>query len=260
MPVVSLEKQGQIAMITIDNPPVNIYSKAVVEALSQTADEVKNDPDVKVVIVTGAGVRAFMAGGNIKEFPEWIGKGADYAKEKSRWLQAPLRKIETFSVPTIAAINGPALGGGLELALCCDILIAEEQVKLGLSEVTLGIIPGSGGMQRLPWLIGKAKAKEMIFTGKPLIAAEAKEIGMVNHVVPKGKSLEKALELAREICKFSFPILMYAKRAVEEGYEQTMDEGLVTEAEYFGKVFETKNVREGLQAFIEKRNPRFLDQ
>ncbi|WP_051086249.1 enoyl-CoA hydratase/isomerase family protein [Heyndrickxia acidiproducens] len=249
-----------MAVMIINNPPVNVYSKAVVEQLNEAVDEMQHDPDLKVVIVTGAGERAFMAGGNIKEFPDWVGKGADYAKEKSLWLQTPLRKIETLMIPTIAAINGPALGGGLELALCCDILVAEEQVKLGLPEVTLGLIPGSGGTQRLPRKIGMAKAKEMIFTGRPISAKEAKDSGIVNYVVPKGRSLDKALELAHEICRFSLPILKHAKAAVDTGYEQPMDKGLVTEADYFGKVFQTMDAKEGLEAFNEKRQPRFTDQ
>lgn len=258
--VVSWSKQNNIATIIINNPPVNVLSAHVVEQLSIAADEIERDSEVKVVILTGAGDRAFMAGGNIKEFPAWMGKGVEEAKQKSLWLQEPLNKIENISCPTIAAINGVALGGGCELALCCDIRIAEEHVFIGLPEIKLGLFPGAGGTQRLPRLIGKAKAKEMIFTGEPLSAEEAKQIGLVNHVVPKGKSLEKALELANVINNYSLPSLILAKRSIDEGYEKILNDGLLIEAENFGRVFQTKDVKEGVEAFIQKRNPNFIDK
>lgn len=258
--VVSWDNQDQIATIKIDNPPVNVLSKAVIEQLNIVIDEIENDYNIKVVIVTGEGEKAFVAGGNIKEFPDWIGKGVELGKEKSLWLQRPLNRIERLPQPTIAAINGAALGGGCELALCCDIRVAEEQIKIGLPEITLGLFPGAGGTQRLARLIGKAKAKEMIFTGKPLSADEARQAGLVNHVVSKGKSLQKAVELAQSICQYSLPVLSSAKRSIDEGYEQRLEDGLITEAEYFGYVFQTKDVKEGVEAFIQKRAPRFIDQ
>jgi enoyl-CoA hydratase len=258
--VVSWVKWNGIATITIDNPPVNVLSGDVIEQLNIVADEVENDRSVKVVIVTGEGERAFVAGGDIKGFPEWMGKGVDFAKEKSLWLQEPLNKIDGLSKPTIAAINGVALGGGCELALCCDIRIAEVHIQIGLPEVTLGLFPGAGGTQRLPRLIGKSKAKELIFTGIPLTAEEAKQIGLVNHVVPKGKSLEKAIELANTIRAHSLPALSYAKHSIDVGYEQPLDQGLVTEAGNFGHIFQTEDIKEGVGAFIEKRKPTFEDR
>ncbi len=257
---VSWLKQDGIATLIINNPPVNILSKGVVEQLSIAAEEIRKDPEVRVVILTGAGEKAFMAGGDIKSFPDWIGKGAEEAKQKSLWLQEPLNKIERLPQPTIAAINGLALGGGCELALSCDIRIAEKQVKIGLPEIKLGLFPGAGGTQRLPRLVGKARAKEIIFTGEPLTAEEACQIGLVNHIAPKGRSLEKAMELANKIKQFSFPALSYAKRAIDEGHEQTLEKGLVTEAEYFGYVFQTKDVKEGVEAFIQKRPANFMDK
>lgn len=258
--VVSWSKERQIAKMVIDNPPVNVLSADVIEQLTLVIEEIENDPEVKAVIITGEGDKAFVAGGDIKGFPEWMGKGVEEAKNKSLWLQEPLNRIERMSRPTIAAINGVALGGGCELALCCDIRIAEDQIMIGLPEITLGLFPGAGGTQRLPRLVGKAKAKEMIFTGKPLSAAEAKEIGLVNHVVPRGKSLEKAMDMAESITSFSLPALSFAKRSIDIGFEQPLYEGLVTEAEYFGHVFQTKDVKEGVTAFIEKREAKFADK
>ncbi len=258
--VVSWSMEDSIAIITINNPPLNVLSADVIEQLKIITDEISSDSSVKVVIVTGEGNRAFVAGGNIKEFPDWMGKGEELAKEKSLWLQKPLNKIESLPQPTIAAINGLTLGGGCELALCCDIRIAEEQVQIGLPEVKLGLFPGAGGTQRLSRLVGKSKAKEMIFTGEPLTAIEAKEIGLVNQVVQKGKALEMATELAKKICKYSQSTLRYAKQSIDDGFEQTLEQGLVTEAMNFGHVFQTKDVREGVKAFIEKREPRFIDQ
>lgn len=258
--VVSWSRQGSIATIIIDNPPLNILSADVIEQLSFVVDEIESDSNVKVIIITGAGKKAFVAGGDIKAFPEWIGKGMEEAKQKSFWLKEPLGKIERMSQPTIAAINGLALGGGCELAMCCDIRIVEEQVEIGLPEIKLGLFPGAGGTQRLSRLIGKARAKELIFTGDSLSAEEAKQIGLINHVVPRGKSLEKTNELAKRICEFSLPSLTFAKRAIDDGYEQTLEEGLATEAEYFGHVFQTNDVKEGVEAFIQKRKPNFVNQ
>lgn len=258
--VVAWSLERNIAKVVIDNPPVNVLSADVIEQLNEVVDEIKSHPDVKVVIVTGGGEKAFVAGGYIKGFPEWMGKGVEEAKEKSLWLQEPLNKIEQLPQPTIAAINGLALGGGCELALSCDIRIAEEQIVIGLPEVKLGLFPGAGGTQRLPRLIGKARAKEMIFTGESISATEAERIGLVNHIVPKGQAMEKAMDIAQKISRHSSLPITFAKRSIDDGYEQPLQEGLVTEAENFGHVFQTKDVKEGVEAFIQKREPNFIDQ
>ncbi|MEW9674163.1 enoyl-CoA hydratase [Ammoniphilus sp. 3BR4] len=255
--VVYWSKEDGVAIIFIDNPPMNTLSSAVVEQLNKVADEVERDREVIAVILSGRGNKAFVAGGNIKEFPGWMGIGAEYAETRSLWLQEPLNKIENLSKPTIAAINGFALGGGCELALSCDMRIAEEQVLIGLPEIKLGLFPGAGGTQRLPRLIGAGKAKEMMFTGEPIPAYEAKRIGLVNDVVPQGSALEKAKELAQRISRFSLPALSLMKKAVDEGNAATLGEGLKIEAKYFGEVFQTEDIKEGVNAFIEKRDPRF---
>jgi enoyl-CoA hydratase len=255
--VVRLIKEDGIATIIIDNPPVNTLSTDVILQLTEVIDRVETDPEVIVVIITGSGNKSFVAGGNIKEFPEWIGKGEEYAEMKSRWLQLPLNKIDFLSKPTIAAINGLALGGGCELAISCDLKVAEEHVLIGLPEIKLGLFPGAGGTQRLPRLIGEGRAKEMMFLGEPITAQEAKSIGLVNFVVSQGGALEKAKEVAKKISKFSLPSLSLMKKAIREGGDVSLEEGLHIEAKYFGQVFQTEDVREGVTAFIEKRTPKF---
>ena len=257
---VSWSVQNNIAIIKIANPPLNVLSAEVIELLSLTADKIESDSDIKAVIITGAGERAFVAGGDIKGFPDWMGKGIEFAKEKSLWLQEPLNKLERLPQPTIAAINGFALGGGCELALSCDIRIAEEHIKIGLPEIKLGLFPGAGGTQRLSRLVGKSKAKELIFIGEPISAQEAWRIGLINRIAPKGKSLEMALDLAESISAHSLPALTFAKRSIDKGYEQKLEIALITEAEYFGQVFQTEDVKEGVGAFIQKRDPKFTDQ
>lgn len=255
--VVSWSKEKGIATIIIDNPPVNVLSYAVIEQLTMAVDEIERDDEVIAVLLTGAGEKAFVAGGDIKSFPEWIGKGSEYAEEKSLWLQNPLNKIERLPKPTIAAINGLALGGGCELALSCDLRIIEEHAQIGLPEVKLGLFPGAGGTQRLPRLIGTASAKEMMFTGEPLTAEEALRVGLVNHVVPRGEALNKAKELAAKMAQFSLPALSLMKQSINKGLSFSLEEGLKIEAENFGRVFQTSDVKEGVKAFIEKRVPLF---
>lgn len=255
--VVYWYKEENVAIITIDNPPVNVLSISVADQLKEAIEQIESDPDVCAVIVTGAGERAFVAGGDIKSFPPLLGAGVDKGREYVLRIQDPLNLLDGLNRPVIAALNGVTLGGGCELALACDIRIAEEQIQIGLPEVTYGILPGAGGTQRLPRLIGKAKAKELMFTGDRLSAEEAKQIGLVNHVVPKGKALVVAREIAVKIARHSFSALSRIKRSVDEGLELPLREGLRREAGYLGELFQTDNAREGIQAFIEKRPARF---
>ncbi|MFJ8262914.1 enoyl-CoA hydratase [Rummeliibacillus sp. NPDC094406] len=256
---VSLTIENQIAILMIQNPPVNILDADVVEELHHKIDIIEQTSTIKVVLITGDGGKAFMAGGDIKSFPEWMGKGVDVAKEKSQWLQHPLNRIEALPYPTICILNGVALGGGCELALACDIRIAEKHATIGLPEIKLGLFPGAGGTQRLARLVGKAKAKEIIFTGEPLSADQALAIGLVNTVVPKWYGLTTGIQLAKKIATHSRQALTYVKQAIDEGYEQNLSDALITEADYFGHVFQTEDIKEGVAAFIEKRKPRFLD-
>lgn len=257
---INLTIENQIATLTIQNPPVNILDADVVEQLHHKIDEIEQTPTIKVVLITGDGEKAFMAGGDIKSFPEWMGKGVDVAKAKSQWLQHPLNRIEALPYPTICILNGVALGGGCELALACDIRIAEEHATIGLPEIKLGLFPGAGGTQRLARLVGKAKAKEIIFTGESLTAEQAFAIGLVNIVVQKCYGLKTGIQLAKKMAAYSRQALTYAKQAIDEGYEQSLSDALITEACYFGYVFQTEDVKEGVAAFIEKREPRFLER
>ncbi|MDI3256485.1 MAG: enoyl-CoA hydratase [Kyrpidia sp.] len=252
---VNWTKEEGYAVITVDNPPLNVMSDRVCRELGECVDEIAAQEDVVAVIVTGAGTRAFMAGADIKEFPDRMKPGA--AGEMSRELHRVLNRLDDLPKPTIAAIRGYALGGGCELALACDMRIAGEGAQLGLPEVKLGLLPGAGGTQRLPRLVGEAKAKELMFTGDPVSAAEAERIGLVNRVVPDDQVLDAAKALAKTIAQRSLMSLARIKRLVDQGGERPLKEALDLEAQLFDEAFQTEDVREGVQAFLEKRTPQF---
>lgn len=254
--VINKQRQGAVTILTIDHPPLNVMSQAVLRELDSLLDELRDDTETVCVVITGAGDRAFMAGADIKEFPSLIGKKGI----KSQFMEshAVLNKLDDFPKPTIAVLNGLTFGGGCELALTCDLRIAEDHVQIGLPEIKLGLFPGGGGTQRLPRVIGEARAKEMMFTGDPIDAEKAKEIGLVNEVAPKGEGLQHGLKLAERISRFSLPALSRIKRSVDEGLGVSLKDGLEREAELFEEVFQTEDIKEGVQAFIEKRKPEFL--
>lgn len=253
--LVHLEKAEGVALVTIDNPPLNVLSSKVVIELGEVFSSIAEDPEVVVVILTGAGNRAFMAGADIKEFPQLIGrKDMKGSIMKSHEV---LDQIDFLPKPTIALLNGLTFGGGCELALTCDIRIAEAHAQLGLPEIKLGIFPGGGGTQRLPRLIGEAKAKELMFTGDPITAEEAARIGLVNQVVPSGEGMAAAQKMAKKIAGYSLQPLSRIKAAVDQGAERSFYQAIELEAELFCQVFQTEDVKEGVQAFIEKRVPQF---
>ncbi|MCM2534253.1 enoyl-CoA hydratase [Neobacillus pocheonensis] len=255
MTLVKVEKQDQIAIVTIDNPPMNALSAAVKEELRETFFQINADDEVLVVILTGAGQKAFMAGADIKELPQRIGN-ANLVPQTMRNHEM-FNSIDFSLKSTIAVLNGYTLGGGCELALTCDLRIAEEHAFLGVPEVKLGLLPGAGGTQRLPRLIGEARAKELLFTGNHISAEEAMRIGLVNRVVPTGEGLEAAIKLARKICNNSPSALKNIKQAVDEGLELPFMKALENEAELFQDLFLKEDVKEGVQAFLEKRKPQF---
>ncbi|PID04061.1 MULTISPECIES: enoyl-CoA hydratase/isomerase family protein [unclassified Sporosarcina] len=256
MSVVKVEKQDKIAIVTIDNPPMNTMSEEVIQALGETFAKLNADSEVLAIIITGAGERAFMAGGEIKDFPEKMGN-SNLVPEFLKTHKI-LNSIDFSPKPTIAVLNGYALGGGCELALTCDLRISEEQALLGVPESTLGLLPGGGGTQRLPRLIGEARAKELMFTGEHITAEEALRIGLVNRVVPKGEGLDAGLKLAKKICRNSPTAVRNIKKAVDEGLELPFNKAIEREAELFQELFLTEDVKEGVQAFLEKRRPEFL--
>lgn len=255
--LVRLEIEGRVAIVMIDNPPMNVLSRQVTRELDEIFTSLAEDTSVGAVILTGNGNRAFMAGADIKEFPQNMGASKEEKLAKNKGTHQVLNKIANLPKPTIAMLNGLALGGGCELSLTCDIRIAEEHVKVGLPEVKLGLFPGGGGTQRLPRLVGPSKAKELMFVGEPLTAAQAYEMGLVNKVVPSGEGLETAKAMAAKMASYSAEALGFIKQAVNEGYDQPVEEGLNLEAQLFAEVFETDNVKEGVRAFLDKRQPVF---
>lgn len=258
MALVNVEYNHRIAIITLNNPPMNVLSIDLATQLDEAVDAISERGDIIALIITGAGERAFMAGADIKEFPRYIDEGI--AEEMALNFDLLMTKLQRLPIPTIAALNGITLGGGCELALACDFRIAEEQVQIGLPEIKLGVFPGAGGTQRLPRLIGMSRAKELIFTGEPIGALQAKEYGLVTRVVPEGEGLQAALDFAGIFRNRSRVSLGMAKQAIEEGMELNLERGLTLEARLFGKVFDTHDAKEGIEAFMAKRKPKFEDR
>lgn len=252
--LVQLSREERLAVVTINRPPVNALNKQVVDELEEVFDALAAEAGIGAVIVTGSGEKAFVAGADIGEFPSLNSANGE---RLSRRGQLVFQKIADFPAPVIAAVNGFALGGGLELALVCDIRVVAENARLGLPEVTLGIFPGYGGTQRLPRLIAAGKAKELIFTGEMIDAAEAHRLGIADHLVAAGEAVNRAREIAGKILKRGPVAVRLAKQAVNKGLEQTLAEGLKTEAALFAALCDTEDQKEGARAFLEKRPPVF---
>ena len=243
-----------VAVLTIDRQDkLNSLNPQVVEEIGQALLELQEDPP-RVIIVTGAGERAFIAGADIAVMNEM---SPIEAKRFAELGHAATALLDRSPIPTIAAINGFALGGGCEIALACDIRIAAENALLGFPEVTLGILPGLGGTQRLPRLVGPGIAKEMIFSGRRLKAEEARMINLVNRVVPEGEALNAARELAGEIASNSPVAVRHAKAAANKSQDVDLVSGLEYEADQFALLFATEDAREGMGAFVEKRKADF---
>ncbi|MBZ0205623.1 MAG: enoyl-CoA hydratase/isomerase family protein [Flavobacteriales bacterium] len=244
-----------IRTITINRPDqLNALNRATIAELDQALNEAEADKNVRVLIITGSGPKAFVAGADIKEF-------AHFSVEEGKMLSAEGHKqlfdhVERLEKPVIAAVNGFALGGGLELAMSCHFRVASDNARMGLPETSLGVIPGYGGTQRLARLVGKGKAMEMIFTAGMIKADEALQWGLVNHVVPQDQLMAKCNELATAIMKNSPTALAAAIRAVNAGYEPGAD-GMQREIEEFGKCFGTADFEEGTSAFLGKRKAEF---
>jgi enoyl-CoA hydratase len=251
----NLEQEGAVAVVTINRPAVlNALSEAVLREIERAFDALAADDGVRAIVLTGAGEKAFVAGADIKELAAQTPvSGRETAKRGQRLFS----RIEQLGKPVIAAINGFALGGGCELALACTFRFAAETARIGLPEITLGIIPGYGGSVRLPRLIGKARAMEMILTGKPVPADEAFRVGLVNRVVPAASLVAEAKAFAADLAAKAPIALRYAMQAVERGLEMPVDEALELEATLFGLVASTADMREGTTAFLEKRKPVF---
>ncbi|MGE5593496.1 MAG: enoyl-CoA hydratase/isomerase family protein [Betaproteobacteria bacterium] len=241
-------------VVTIDRPPVNALNFQTVNELARAFTELRADPSVMVVVVTGAGERAFVAGADIKEFP---GLTREAGVEMSRRGHAVMGLIASFPCPVIAAVNGLCLGGGCELAMACDIRIASDSAKFGQPEVNLGLIPGYGGTVRLARLVGPAAASELLFTGRVIDAQEALAIGLVNRVVPHASLMDVCLELAETIASKAPVAVRLAKTVLSQAGDARLDDGLEVEARCFGDACATEDMHEGVRAFLEKRRPEF---
>jgi enoyl-CoA hydratase/carnithine racemase len=255
---IKIALEDRVAILTIDHPPVNALNRATMTELSEAVDEVIANPEIKAAVITGAGQLAFVAGADINEFTEI--KSAQQSVEAVRLGQAVFTKIENAPKPFIAAINGVALGGGMELAMACHLRIVGDRAKLGQPEINLGLIPGWGGTQRLPGLVGKAKAIELILTGDQITAQEAYRLNLVNKVVPGGEVLKTARDLGKKIAQKGALTVKAALEAITSGSVQPLAEGLAIEANQFAVLFETEDMREGVSAFLQKRQPAFKDR
>jgi len=243
---------GHVAHLELVNPPLNLFTEALVLELRDALRIIEAADDVRALVVSGRGERAFSAGSHVGEFEDQAGESG---RERHLLDQEVWRQLAELPMPTIAAIEGHCLGGGLELALCCDIRIASESANIGLPEVRLAVIPGSGGTQRLPRVVGATRAKELILTGRRLTAKEAERIGLVNRVVPAGRAVAVADEMAAEIASAGPVAVREAKQLIDTALQRDIGAGLEAEFEASERIFATEDMVEGARAFFEKRDP-----
>ncbi len=249
---------AKVATVTIHNPPVNALGPDVLKDLEATMDELAGRKDVKVIVLTGAGP-VFVAGADIKAMAQ-IQSVAD-GKKAAGEGQRIFLKIARMEKPVIAAINGVCLGGGMELAMACHIRMCSDRARLGQPEISLGIIPGFGGTQRMSRLVGRGKATEWILTGDNIAPQDAKAAGLVNHVVPESEVLRQAQGMAKKIAMKPAVAIAQILKAINNGLEQpSMDAAMAVELDGFGRCCESPDMREGIKAFVEKRQPQFTDQ
>lgn len=254
--LLEVDEETGVALLTINRADkLNALNRALLTELSQALDEVASIEAVRAMVVTGAGGKAFVAGADISEIAALDDDeaGVDFA----RFGQEVFLKIERMTIPVIMAINGYALGGGCELALCGDIRLASDNAQLGQPEVNLGVIPGYGGTQRLARLIGRDRAKSIIFTGERVGAEDAYRLGIVDRIVPQAELVDEAVNLAKNLAQKAPRAIALAKMAINEGISLPLEEALELEAQLFGQAADTQDRREGAAAFLEKRQPRW---
>jgi enoyl-CoA hydratase len=247
---------GRVARLTLVNPPLNLVTRGLLDELNDALAQLEGaEPgDVRAVVVTGAGERAFSAGSHVGEFEAQRGPGG---RERLELEERTSTRLAALPMPTIAAIEGNALGGGLELALACDLRVASARAKLGLPEVRLAVIPGAGGTQRLPRVVGLARAKELILTGKVLDADDALAIGLVHEVVPAGEAVARATAIGEEIAARGPIAVREAKRLLDAALDTPLEDGLAAELEASLRVFATDDLLEGSSSFFAKRDPDY---
>jgi enoyl-CoA hydratase len=247
---------GRVAHLELVNPPLNLVTRDLLDELDAalTTLGAASAGDVRAVVVSGRGERAFSAGSHVGEFEAQRGPGGRQRHE----LEAGIaRRLADLPMPTIAAIEGNALGGGLELALCCDLRVASERARLGLPEVRLAVTPGAGGTQRLPRVVGSARARELILTGRVLNAADAERIGLVHEVVPAGEAVSRAMAIGEEIAARGPLAVREAKRLIDLATDVDLDAGLAAELEATERIFASDDLLEGARSFLAKRDPEY---
>jgi enoyl-CoA hydratase/carnithine racemase len=254
--LIELTRSGSVAIATIDTPPMNTNSLELLARLAEIIEEVENDASVRVLVLTGSGNRAFSAGSDIKEMPDMLATG-DIIERKINFEDATFTALENMSTPTIAALNGVALGGGLELALCCDFIVAVETTRVGLPEIKLGLMPGAGGAIRATRRVGEGRAKQLIYLGDLIDTPTALSWGLIDKLAPEGEALATALKLADVLCERPAQSLAHAKRAIALRRNMSDSDALEGSVELFGNVCATQDAAEGVSAFLEKREPRF---
>ncbi len=251
-----VERHDRVVVIRLHRPSaLNALSPQLTRELTHALDTLEVDEEASVVVLTGS-EKAFAAGADIKVMRDWSYMDV----YKSDFITATWERITRFRKPTIAAVSGYALGGGCELAMMCDIILAADSAKFGQPEISIGTMPGAGGTQRLTRLVGKAKAMEMVMSGRVMDAAEAERSGLVSRVVAAESLMEEAMKLASQIASMSLPIVMMAKESVNRAYETTLSEGLLFERRLFHSTFATDDQKEGMAAFVEKRKPNFRNR
>jgi len=253
---VLVERRGAVGLVTLNRPQaLNALSAALIRDLNGAFDELEPDHGVGAIVIAG-NERAFAAGADIKEMA-----GKTYMQAYAEdFITSGWERVAQCRKPVIAAVQGVALGGGCEIAMMCDIVIAAETARFGQPEILLGVIPGAGGTQRLPRFVGKAKAMDLCLTGRMMDAAEAERAGLVSRIVPPDKLLDEALAVAARIAEMSRPIAMMVKESVNRAFETTLAEGVRFERRLFHSTFATEDQKEGMAAFVAKRKPAFKNQ
>ena len=251
-----LETHGKVGLITLNRPQaLNALSPALMDELSDALNQLEADQNIGAIVLTG-GEKAFAAGADIKAMKDWSYMDV----YKSDFITANWERVATCRKPVIAAVAGYALGGGCELAMMCDFILAADSAKFGQPEITIGTIPGAGGSQRLARFVGKSKAMELVLTGRVMDAQEAERCGLVSRIVPAAELLAEALKTAARIAELSLPIVMMAKEAVNRAFDMPLSEGLRFERRLFHSTFATEDQKEGMTAFVEKRKPVFRNR
>jgi enoyl-CoA hydratase len=251
-----VETRGKVGLITLNRPnALNALSPDLMRELGEALASFGSEDNIGAIVITG-NEKAFAAGADIKAMKDW-GYMDVY---KSDYITAEWETINRIRKPVIAAVAGYALGGGCELAMMCDFILAADTAKFGQPEINLGVLPGAGGTQRLPRFVGKAKAMEMVLTGRMMDAAEAERCGLVSRVLPAERLLEEAIKTAEKICELSLPVVMLAKESVNRAFETTLSEGVRFERRLFHSCFAIEDQKEGMAAFVEKRKAVFRNR